>query len=142
RPRSAWTNAARRGSPPDWFAVQPHGTIHPAVSPLTTISTRRESAGFGDCRRCHATAPAAQTPTATTTAMIGTDRRQESESQRTSVDQRVGQDVDVHLQAVGDLVAAAAAAAGGVGGIVQPVLRIDDADPAVDRDAFERVRRA
>jgi hypothetical protein len=26
---------ARRKSPPDWFDVQPQGTIHPAVSPET-----------------------------------------------------------------------------------------------------------
>jgi hypothetical protein len=34
-----FTNVPRLGSPPDWFAVQPHGMIQPAVSPETIRAT-------------------------------------------------------------------------------------------------------
>src|SRR5437867_1957589 len=58
------------------------------------------------------------------------------------VEQRVRQDVHVDLHAVGDLVAPAAAAALRVRGVIQPVDRIDDADPACQRHALQRAGRA
>src|SRR6516165_1185340 len=59
-----------------------------------------------------------------------------------SIQQRVRQDIDIHLNGVGDFVAAAAAATGGVRGVVEPVLRVDNTDPSPDGHAFERARLA
>ena len=59
-----------------------------------------------------------------------------------SVQQRIRQNVHIDLLAVAHLVAAAAAAAFGVGGVVETVLRVEHAEAVVDADAFQRVRRA
>ena len=50
-----------------------------------------------------------------------------------SMQQGIGEDVHVQLQAVGQLVPSAAAAAGRVGGVVEPVGGVDEDEPAVLR---------
>ena len=54
-----------------------------------------------------------------------------------SVEEGVGEDVDVHFEGVLDLVAAAAAAAFGVGGVVEAVARIDQDDFVAEGQALE-----
>src|SRR5688572_3891064 len=56
--------------------------------------------------------------------------------------QRAGQDVDVHLEAIRDLIAAATAAALSMSRVVQAVLGIDHSQPAAKRNAFQRTQLA
>ena len=51
--------------------------------------------------------------------------------------QRIGQDIDVQLQTIGEFIASAAATSGGVGGIVQTVGGVDQDETSVLLHALE-----
>src|SRR5438105_1714988 len=82
------------------------------------------------------------TPRAASSVAVRRRVNREGEAMTVSINQRVRQDVHIYLNAIGDFVSAAAAATRSMGGIVEPVLRVDHAEPAVNCHALERLRRA